>query len=224
MARFINRGSGDYIDFGGAAGVLNIANGGKISVSCLVKYFEALPTGTQVLLSKGYDGSTTAWQLYSDNGGNINWGAFGGGSGAVAAAHTMLDAAWHHVGGTYDQSVWNVYQDGASLGTNADATGTRSNTALFQVGSVDVIGTPGNKYLGSIAEVGVWDTDLTTAEMASLGKGFSPLLIRPSALIFYAPLIGKASPELDIVGGLAGTLTGTSTDSHPRVFMPRRVG
>jgi len=36
--------------------------------------------------------------------------------------------------------------------------------------------------------VAIWQAQLSEAEIVSLAKGFSPLLIRPASLIFYAPL------------------------------------
>lgn len=42
---------------------------------------------------------------------------------------------------------------------------------------------------GQIMDVAVWNAALTAAEVASLSKGFSPSLVQPGSLVFYAPLI-----------------------------------
>ena len=73
---------------------------------------------------------------------------------------------------------------------------------------------------GRLAEVAFWNRILTDPEIIALSKGFSPLCF-PVGLLFYATLIGRNSPERDIKGGIAGTLTGTSNIAHPRIIYPR---
>ncbi len=78
----------------------------------------------------------------------------------------------------------------------------------------------GGDLPGRIAEVGCWDEILTDPEIVSLSKGFSPPLIRPSALIFYAPMIGKTQQDNDLTGnGAAPTYANqTASTPHPRVL------
>ena len=78
---------------------------------------------------------------------------------------------------------------------------------------------------GDIAEVAIWDIDLTDAEVLLLSKGVSPLLVRPGNLVGYWPLVGNTSPEINYLSSAAvlsmqGTVT---TAAHPRVIMPRRL-
>lgn len=77
-----------------------------------------------------------------------------------------------------------------------------------------------DQWVGSLAEIALWNVYLTAAEQATLSRGFSPLFVRPSALVFYAPLIGRNSPETDLRGGLTGTVTGATTGAHPRIIYP----
>lgn len=75
---------------------------------------------------------------------------------------------------------------------------------------------------GRIAEFAKWNRVLSASEAAMLGAGFSPVTIL-RGLVFYAPLIGVLSPEIDIVGGTTGTVSGgTGTASHPRIIYPSR--
>lgn len=82
----------------------------------------------------------------------------------------------------------------------------------------------GLRLAANYAEWAVWDVALTAAEVASLSKGFAPSLIRPGSLVNYWPIIGRYSPEIDVMGGGGLTLTGTSAAAHPRVIYPRRRG
>ena len=74
---------------------------------------------------------------------------------------------------------------------------------------------------GSICEVGYWDVALTDDEVLLLSRGFSPTFVRPANLIAYYPLLGRTSPEIDLVGGFNLTLTGTSVSDHPRILLPQ---
>jgi hypothetical protein len=73
---------------------------------------------------------------------------------------------------------------------------------------------------GLIAEAGIWSVALTLAEIQSLAKGVSPLMIRPASLIAYWPLIGQTSPEIDLRGRYEMTVSGAVAGDHPRVYMP----
>jgi len=79
--------------------------------------------------------------------------------------------------------------------------------------------TPDGPFSGRIAEVAIWDAGLTDAEGVLLSKAYSPLLVRPANLIFYAPLI--RDEDRDIVGGLSLTAFNTpSVDVHTRMLYP----
>jgi hypothetical protein len=76
---------------------------------------------------------------------------------------------------------------------------------------------------GRIADAAMWNVALSDDEIAALQKGYSPLLVRPSALVAYWPLVGRTSPEIDVRGGRNFTLTNSPTPAeHPRVIMPKR--
>jgi hypothetical protein len=76
--------------------------------------------------------------------------------------------------------------------------------------------TPAAYFDGKVAEAAIWSAALTDAEVASLGKGVSPRLIRPQSLVFYAPLIRNL---VDVRGGRTLTNNNTATvATHPRVY------
>lgn len=70
---------------------------------------------------------------------------------------------------------------------------------------------------GQSAEVAVWNAALTTPEIASLQKGFSPRRIRPQSLVFYAPLLRNVQ---ELRQGFTLTPGGTTPTvaTHPRVY------
>lgn len=145
-------------------------------------------------------------------------------AGAVASAAGTVNT-WFHAAGTHDGSGGTliVYKDGANAGSQS-SLGVNPSTFTKTCISFDPVGgtqTFGAAFDGLIAEAGVWNAVLTTAELAMLAKGASPLLVRPSALIAYYPLIGANSPENNLKATGAMTLTGSPTKAaHPRIFMP----
>ena len=83
-------------------------------------------------------------------------------------------------------------------------------------------------FSGRVAEVGIWNVALTTAEGALLAKGYSPRLVRPDKLVMYVPLIrdhGGALPHPIYYNGVAATFvetsgTPSSGPDHPRILRP----
>lgn len=74
--------------------------------------------------------------------------------------------------------------------TNAAVNTTISNAGrAFMVGANYSTGAFG--ILGGFSRLAIWNTYLTSKEHLSLEAGFSPLQIRPSSLIVYAPFLGN---------------------------------
>lgn len=69
----------------------------------------------------------------------------------------------------------------------------------------------------------MWNVALSDTDAAVLALGYSPLLVRRSALVSYWPLLGFYSPEIDLLSSTGITLTGTTQSAHTRVFYPRFV-
>ena len=109
-----------------------------------------------------------------------------------------------------------IYLNGGSSGSN---TNSMTPSGMNRTG-IGVFPDSTAYMSGSIAEAGIWNVALTTAELALLALGISPLLVRPDSLVSYWPLIGYSSPELDFMGPAALTLTGTVAGAHPRVIYP----
>jgi hypothetical protein len=71
---------------------------------------------------------------------------------------------------------------------------------------------------GQLAEVGIWNSDLSSEEILSLSKNFSPALIRPMNLVSYVPLLRNIN---DLERGSINTAINNPTvATHPRIIMP----
>ncbi len=129
---------------------------------------------------------------------------------------------WHHAAGVFAAiDSRSVFLNGGGKQTVTISV-TPASIDRTRIG-VSADSTPFGYMDGHIAEAAIWNVALTDAEVAILAKGYSPLLVRPSGLVFYAPSIRDVSagawPEL--IGGVALTEVGTPTVGvHTRVFYP----
>ena len=130
-----------------------------------------------------------------------------------------LTTNWTHLVGQFDGTDARIYVDGVDKGSQ--------NDSLVEPSIPLEIGRYANQdslnFAGDIAECALWDVTLNADEAAALAAGYSPLLVRPSALVRYLPLIGRSSPELELIARANGTVTGATTAVHPRIINPMRA-
>ena len=82
-----------------------------------------------------------------------------------------------------------------------------------------------NRYSkGEIAECALYNVALDAKDIDALAAGFSPLFVKPSALVGYWPLGGPLVSALsgaDVFGRYDLSITGTLTETlHPPIFYP----
>ncbi|WP_009964864.1 LamG-like jellyroll fold domain-containing protein [Verrucomicrobium spinosum] len=126
----------------------------------------------------------------------------------------LSTGTWFHIVGAFTSSTSRtLYVDGAFVGTDTTSS-TISTFDRMAIGSRWEPSAWGTFFNGQIAEPAMWSDALTAAEAAALAKGFSPALVRPQSLVFYAPLVRDL---MDLKGG-ALSATGTSASDHLRVI------
>lgn len=134
-------------------------------------------------------------------------------AGIVIAAGTTI---WHFMGAVARNS---TSRSCFSAWTSADSTLNINPTGIDRL-CIGARGdaTPDFYHDGRIAEVGIWNVDLTDEEMWELHHGFRPPQIRPQNLVFYIPLIRPDAR--DLIGGSYLTQVGTPSAyaSHPALF------
>ena len=218
MARDFDNGSSEYLEIDSApvtAAPLTIAAWGNVD--------ETWQSGVIASLVDASSGDN--WFLvrtkYQSGPGEYTCNVYARSSDGlpeVDSTTTFAIGGWHHLCGVFaSASSRSAYLDGGAKATITD-TITPSGIDRTSIGRIGD-STPAGYFEGKIAEVGIWNAALTDAEVAILAKGYSPLLVRPQSLVFYAPLI--RDEDRDIVGGLALTPVNTpSIAAHPRVIYP----
>ena len=134
----------------------------------------------------------------------------GAGQYTVRSTTGCTSGQWHHACGVFTSSTSRtVYLDGGSSATD-------TNIVTPSVDRTEVGAWYSSLWFnGDIAEVGIWNIDLTAAEVASLAKGVSPALIRPQNHVAYLPLIRDTH---EIVNATGFTDVNTTAANHPRVY------
>jgi hypothetical protein len=175
-------------------------------------------------------GSTNGgFAIIPNDGGANQWGVYCRGTTGYTMQYITRPsaAAWHHFVVNLDPNtsgagaVSAVYLDGVSqsltLFNGSSVTGNFANSTLYFMsrGGASLFGA------GRIAEVAIYGGLLLTADEAvALAKGFSPELVRPTALEAYWPIIGRSSPEVELMAGASATVTGATATEHPRIISP----
>lgn len=167
--------------------VANATSGTGIGVYLI---FRGLTAGDP-LSATDYDGSTSA---QANSGGSVTTNT------------------WYHGGAVYSGASSRAVFLNGSKTTNTTTTSTNlAGTDRTNIGAL----ISGNSHLsGRAAEIGIWNVALTDDEMSALAAGLSPLRVRPSALVYYAPLWG---PIFDYVGrkSLVNQNGTTEVADHP---------
>jgi len=129
-----------------------------------------------------------------------------GGNAIAIASGTFATNTWTHAAGRWLSTTdRRVYRDGGNEGTNST-----NKTIAAAANSWVARETGGTTKLfdGRIAELAIWNVDIGTDAIAALAKGFSPLLVHPTGLVDYWPLVRHSR---GIVSGINWTETASPT-------------
>lgn len=129
----------------------------------------SLTNNNQQILSKGYNGTNTQYQLITaDNLGDIIFGSYNGtAQGNSTSTAKASVGTWTHAVGTYDTTTYRLYINGVLDQTTVGA-GPVSTIRAFEIGAVDINNAPGQFFPGSIDEVGVWSRVLNSTDVSQL--------------------------------------------------------
>lgn len=129
-----------------------------------------------------------------------------GSGGTIYSTGAFTANTWHHVALSHGAGATGaIYLDGGNK--TSGTVGDAGNNALrFGYASYD------------IAEIAFWSAELTDAEIAILGLGYSPLFVRQASLLHHIPCVRDVK---DVIRGasISGTVAGVT--DHPRIFKRR---
>lgn len=117
----------------------------------------------------------------------------------------------------YPGDTVELYVNGVSDGGPQAATFADSTYAPGTPTGQDTIGAfgtppsfPGVQFAGLIGEIAIWRSNIGAAGFAKLAEGYGALEIDDdNPPVFFMPLDGRSSPEVDVIAGKLGTITGS---------------
>lgn len=210
------------VDFNGTTGYYQrtgaILTAVPITMSCL--FNSDTVAANQTLMAIGDTNNAAGFVLGLNNTGDVvrarveNAGA---GNEAVSAS-SFTAGTWFHGCAVFTSATSRQAGINGVLGTAQTTSRTPASVDHDTIGVWDRNSVLTNFMDGRIAEAAIWNVVLDAAELLALSGGWSPLLIRRSALRMYCPLITNVGVERL---GLVFTPTGTTaTADHPRMFYP----
>jgi hypothetical protein len=204
--------------------VLDIAS--AITLCAWIKSSGTYGTGGKGVISKNE--TTTNQRSYAlglNSSGNVQFSVSHNGTGARSEWNSsVVGTSWRHISASYNTTgrIVAIYLDGQvqSRSNNAGTLPTSifTGSAPLWIGLNATTSTSPNNFFfdGMIAEVAIYNSALTAAEIDSISKGMSCDKIRPQSLVFYAPLVRDL---IDPKGGLTITNNnGATVANHPRVY------
>jgi hypothetical protein len=235
MARQFNSASSQYLELASA-----IVAGVPLTISCWFR--PASAAASYNLVNIGDAGGANYFNVYANPTGAAatigatSAGSASGSTGDKTAVTTATYAAnrWYHACAVYVSSTSRAaYLDGGGKGTDVNTSlptaMTQTDVGAYHTGT-GVFGA----FNGQVAEVAIWNVDLTDVEVAALagagGLGGPaplaglPLLVRPASLVAYWPLRGEAAPELNLAptgySKNIAVVNGPVVVPHPDFLLP----
>ena len=153
-------------------------------------WFSTTTTRGGKLLGFGNSTGATSGQydrhIYMDNGGHLVFGVYNGGTKTVATTGVYNDGKWHQVVGTLSPTAGlTLYVDGAPVAAEPTYTTAETNNGgYWHIGGDNLSGWPSapssNFFAGSIDEVSINSTALSTAQVAALYRAGTATPYTPS--------------------------------------------
>lgn len=138
-----------------------------------------------------------------------------GGAFAAAGTSNLATNTFYNLTGVFTSTFYAIYLNGGLQTSTAGSSTFYSGMTRFGIGCLDRT-TAGSFFNGIVLEAAVWNAELSSAEIASLGAAFTAEQVRPQSLQFYAPLVRDL---IDARSGLAITnVNGATVADHPRII------
>ena len=188
---------------------------------CVIATFQNGSTGFMLFFDDVGNSANNTWSLIIADSGDTGVVRVEGvdGSASTGLTHLYVEFTANTSNGLrlIIDGVEDANSPANSTGGNGDNSGGSGNEVTVGEDSGG-----GRDMNGRISELGIWNVIRTDGEIAALAKRVSPLSM-PNGLVFYAPLIGKYSPEIDLMGLARGVVTGATTFVHPPIIYPNKI-
>lgn len=138
---------------------------------------------------------------------------------SVSDSGVFTSGTWVHMAATWSDAAntLEIFANASSLGTRTTGLATYSAGTGYDA---RVGGDGATDARSDMQAYAMWSSILSVDDLAALAKGFSPQMVSPATLETYLPLVGRQSPEIDIVTGQGFAVTGATQATHRSLFYP----
>jgi len=165
--------SSDYIDAGNDSS-LNWGTGDG-SVSCWFKTTQNVSGAVDLVINGGFSTGGKAYALYLDASEKVGFYLDDNVSPTTPAqsSGSVADGNWKHVVGVRESGSIKLYLNGSLVSTQTDTTGNIDSTdnLIIGAGTNASSGAIGNFFDGKIDELAIWNTALTSTQVAEIYNG-----------------------------------------------------
>lgn len=134
---------------------------------------------------------------------------------ATATAGSASATTWYHRAATYAAGALKFFENGVQVGVTATPTVTAGSPSDWVVAIGGADAGLSTRAAGRVCMIGYWDVQLSDAEVAALGKGAAPHLVRPQSLRYYVPGLRDANAAKGVTNTASNL---TYSDDNPRVY------
>lgn len=175
---------------GGNSGPLNLVISYPFTLSCW--FFPTNTTGAKDLVHLRQDSAPAAYWL-GMSGTSVVASTWNGTISVSASRSGININRWNQAIARFNSNNQRFVHINGSIGTintTSSGQGTNQQIDAFFLGAADGGQRP---FTGYMAHVAIWDANLSDSDSAALGRGVSPLSVRPANLVAYYPIVNPGA-------------------------------
>ena len=184
MSLHFNGTGGLFLGETGSSSPFNLTLAYPFTISCW--FFPTVAASqTDLVLLKG--GADVYWLNFNGTGLSVStWNGSQSATGTQSSVVTLN--RWNQGMARFISNNQRFVQGNGRTGT-VNSTSSNQATQVIDRLTLGVADNPQRFFTGYMAHVAIWDANLSDGDSASLGRGASPLTIRPQNLVAYWPLV-----------------------------------
>lgn len=216
-ADFVTTGAAQYIDCGTSE---RMRENAPLTISSWIYPRTTGDSGSgRIVQRRNATAATFGVSLNMFGTASIQFGIDGGSKFEVnGVSNSIVLNTWQHVlvswDGTMVSANVNIYVGGTEISYALKQNGSTPGVTTGQPTTVGDRANLDRSFNGMIAELAVWNIQLSAGEISALAKGFKPNKVRLAGINLYLPFVRNVYSV--VVNAV--TNNGSSPADHPRIY------
>jgi hypothetical protein len=176
---------------GSASNYLNVGDVSALDITgtelTISAWIRASDSGTRIICGKRQNSASSIQYYLVQDGLQLGAGIGDGAAEDQVFGGSLQVSRWHHVAFHKTSASMELWIDGVLVAKQASTKSIANTAASFRIGDDDG-GTFWTAFNGAIADVAVWNINLSQGEIERLALGYSPIEVKWAYLRGYWPL------------------------------------